>query len=119
MNHPLFTEQARAQDPISSHDNADRLHKTPELTKRFFAVLKSIKENPGKTAGGIGIILYSETSDLGQASWGHKVASRLEAAGWIQRTPRHLDGRMQCWITEQGRKELEKYERNKHANRTD
>ena len=115
----LFTEQARRQDPVSSYKNADRLHKTPELTRRFFAVLKSVRENPGKTAGEIGIIMYSETSELDRAAWGHKVASRLEDAGWIQRTPRHLDGRFQLWITIQGEKELAKYERNNRENQTD
>ena len=112
----LFTEQARRDDPVSSHKNADRLHKTPELTRRFFAVLKAIRETPGKTAGEIGINLYCESGELDQAAWGHKVASRLEANGWITRTPRHLDSMLQLWITDQGRKELVKYERNNRGN---
>ena len=114
----LFIEQPRRQDPMGSYKNADRLHKAPELTRRFFAVLKSVNANLGKTAGEIGIILYCETGELDQAAWGHKVASRLEAAGWITRTPRHLDSMLQLWITDQGRNELEKYERSNHANRT-
>ena len=115
----LFTEQARRQDPVSSHANADRLRKTPELTMRCFTVLTAIKKNPGKTANDINCILHAESDDLQRASWGNKVAKKLYDAGWITRTPRHLDSMLQLWITDQGRKELAKYERNNHGNQTD
>ncbi len=97
---PLFTEHARKTDPSTSHDRAESLTKTPRLTAMILRVLGYIRDNPDKTARDIGVIMVNDSDIADHVEWPHKVASRLEKAGWITRVKR--PGGMILRITEEG-----------------
>ncbi len=67
---------------------------------------------PGLSALSLGGVLYSEEGDdIDMVSLPHKVSRTLERLGLIRRKKNSTGDCMICWITEQGVKEMAKYEK--------
>ena len=112
---PLFDEIARNSDPVSSHKRADKLDRSIKLTKQMFMVLEMIRDYEGLTAKELGDKMV-EWYDYGYYELPHKVMSRLEQAGWVRREIPPNKTAYKCYITEDGKKVLRKYENDIHFN---
>ena len=84
-SYPLFGEHARKTDPQASHDRAKKLSGSMKLTKQMLLVLKIVKLWPDETARELGVIMSEDKNMPDYIELPHKVASRLEKAGWIVR----------------------------------
>ncbi len=110
-DYPLFKEIARNSDPVTSHERADKLTKTPKLTKMILLVLECVKDHPNYTARDLGQFLYGcidygVCNNTDVVEWPHKVMLRLVNVGWVRRED--CNGGMKCFITETGKSILER-----------
>ncbi len=102
--YPLFQEIARNSDPVTSHERADSLTKTPRLTKMILLVLKYVDMHPGETARQLGVFMFQYNQIPDNVEWPHKVMLRMVKVGWVRRE-KHTSG-MRCYITETGKQIL-------------
>ena len=95
-----FTERARKNDPPTSHERADKINKSNCNAYQAREVLKCIQRYPDRTAHWIGMEMYNVSGELCRTKWPHKLASRMEKAGWIEREDKK--GGMTMKITQKG-----------------